>query len=96
MLKYATNVRFLVKEGEMDACLNAAKSLPNCGELHCYWYQTGDNALAVNSIFESEEALMAARPKMIENLNQIRHLLKEISPEFGITNPVSGPIFDEK
>ena len=96
MPRYATNVRFLVKEGELDACLDAAKSLPNCGELNCYWYQTGDNTIAVNSIFESEEALMKARPGMIENLNQIRHLLKDISPELGITNPISGPIFDEK
>ena len=76
--------------------MNEVKALPNCGELYSQWYKTGDLTIAVNSIFESEQALLNARPKMIENLNQLRFRLQEISPELGVTDPVSGPIFDEK
>ena len=76
--------------------MNEVKALPNCGEIYSQWYQTGDLTIAVNSIFESEQALLDARPKMLENLNQLRHRLQEISPELGVTDPVSGPIFDEK
>ena len=32
---------------------------------------------------------------MIGNLNKVRHLLQEILPEKGVTDPVSGPVFDE-
>jgi len=96
MLKYATSVRFFVKGGDLDAFINEVKALPNCGEICSQWYKTGDLTIAVNSIFESEQALLDARPKMIENLNQLRCRLQEISPELGVTDPVSGPVFEEK
>ena len=96
MSKYATSVRFLVKEGDLDAFINEVKALPNCGEIHSQWYKTGNCTIAVNSIFESEQALLDARPRMIENLNQLRCRLQEISPELGVTDPVSGPVFEEK
>ena len=96
MSKYATSVRFLVKEGDLDAFINEVKALPNCGEIYSQWYKTGDCTIAVNSIFESEQALLDARPRMIENLNQLRCRLQEISPELGVTDPVSGPVFEEK
>ena len=37
-----------------------------------------------------------ARPKMIELLDNIRHLLEEQSPELGVTDPVSGTVVVEK
>jgi len=96
MSKYATCVRFLVKEGKLDAFVKEVEELPNCGEISIQWYKTGELTIAVNSVFESEEALLNARPNMIDNLNKVRHLLQEISPEMGVTDPVSGPVFDEK
>ena len=44
----------------------------------------------------SEEAYKAAYPKLIEFLDTIRDFLKEISPELGVTDPVSGPVVIEK
>ena len=96
MSKYATSVRFFVKEGKLDSFIKEIENLPNCGEISLQWFKTGEHTIAVNSVFESKKALSDARPKMIENLNKVRHLLQEISPEKGVTDPVSGPVVDEK
>ena len=45
---------------------------------------------------ESEEKPIAARPQMIGLLDSIRHLLEELSPELGVTDPVSGTVVFEK
>ena len=95
MAKYATSVRFLVKNGEVDAFMNVAKEIPNVGEIHGLFAQTGDRTFVATTIFESEQALIDARPKMIGNLDKLRKYLEEISPELGVTDPVSGPIFCE-
>ena len=34
MTKFATSVRFLVKEREVDAFMNVAREIPNVGEMH--------------------------------------------------------------
>ena len=96
MLKYATSVRFLVKEGEVDAFVAACETNPKYGEISSYIVKTGDLTFVWNAIFESEQALIDARPGMIGNLNRLRDHLQEISPELGVTDPVSGPVIDEK
>ena len=46
--------------------------------------------------WENEEALAKARDKMIAGLDsKVRSLLEEISPELGVTDPVSGPVIME-
>jgi hypothetical protein len=47
-------------------------------------------------IWNSEDDLIKARPLMIEFLDSIRHMMEEISPELGITDPVSGPVVFER
>ena len=37
-----------------------------------------------------------ARPQMITSLDSVRDLLEEISPELGVTDPVSGPVVLER
>ena len=96
MPKYATSVRFLVKEGEVDAFVAACETNPKYGEISSYLVKTGDLTFVWNAIFESEQALIDARPGMIGNLNRLRDHLQEISSELGVTDPVSGPVIDEK
>ena len=96
MPKYATSVRFLVKKGEVDAFVAACETNPKYGEISSYIVKTGDLTFVWNAIFESEQALIDARPGMIGNLNRLRDHLQEISPELGVTDPVSGPVIDEK
>ena len=95
MTKFATSVRFLVKEGEVDAFMNVARAIPNVGAMHGLFAKTGDRTFVATTIFESEQALIDARPKMIGNLDKLRKYLEEITPELGVTDPVSGLIFCE-
>jgi len=44
---------------------------------------------------EDELSIAKARDKMIAGLDTIRLLLEEISPELGVTDPVSGPVIME-
>jgi len=55
--------------------------------------KTGDQTFIFNGVFESEQALIDARPKMIDNLDRVRKYLQELSPELGVTDAVSGPVF---
>ena len=61
-----------------------------------YIAKTGERTFAFVAIFESDEHLIDARPQMIGSLNSVRDLLEEISPELGVTDPVSGPVVFER
>ena len=61
--------------------------LPLCGSRPEYY---------VVGLWESEAALIAARPQMIEHLNAVRHCLEELSPELWVTDPVSGQVVTHK
>ena len=43
-----------------------------------------------------EASLIAARPQMIEHLNKVRDFFEELSPELGVTDPVSGSVVTHK
>ena len=49
-------------------------------------------AMRYIGIWESEEAIAAQRDAMIANLDKMRHVLEELSPELGVTDPVSGTV----
>jgi hypothetical protein len=61
-----------------------------------YMVKTDERTFAFVAIFENEQHLIDARPQMIESLNLVRDLLEEISPELGVTDPVSGPVVFER
>ena len=46
-------------------------------------------------LWESEDAVVKARPKMISSLDAMDHMLEEILPEIGVTDAVSGPVVVE-
>tara|TARA_S200000501_G_scaffold161555_1_gene152289 strand:- start:358 stop:606 length:249 start_codon:yes stop_codon:yes gene_type:complete len=76
--------------------LDGIKTNPNWCKTYSHTVKTGDLTSVCNATFESEEAVINARPGMIANLDRLRNYLQEISPELGITDPVSGPIGEEK
>ena len=43
-------------------------------------------------IWKNAEAIAAQRPAMITHLDEVRGFMEEFSPEFGVTDPVSGNI----
>ncbi len=57
-----------------------------------YIAQTGEDSYCFVGLWESKEALVSARPKMIAHLDEVRGFMKELSPELGVTDPVSGDI----
>ena len=54
--------------------------------------KTGERSYVSYGLWESEAAMVKARPDMIALLDSGRDLLDKISPELGITDPVSGPV----
>ena len=58
--------------------------------------KTGDYSYCFVAMWESERSLVEAHTLMIESLNSMRHTLEEITPELGVTDPVSGPVILEQ
>tara|TARA_B100000886_G_C20396548_1_gene480625 strand:- start:1101 stop:1394 length:294 start_codon:yes stop_codon:yes gene_type:complete len=97
MSKYISTVRFLVKKDAGDKFVARHVENFHVPEVaNSYIVKTGERTFAFVAIFESEQHLMDARPKMIDSLNSVRDLLEEISPELGVTDPASGPVVFER
>ena len=93
MNEHTNVVRFLVKEGQQQAFEELFKSTrPWEGLTLQVLAKTGERSYVSYGLWESEAAMVNARPNMIATLDSGRHLLDEISPELGLTDPVSGPV----
>ena len=93
MTKFITTVRFLVRQGFEEEFVKRNKELDRNGRMEQFTLiKTGENAFCIIGTFASKEELLAARPKMIEQLDTMRHTLEEISPDLGVTDPASGPV----
>ena len=95
--KYLNNVRVRCKEGCEEKFIAETEQWVNPeGMLDAYWAKTGERSYCFVGLWESEEKLVAARPLMIEHLNKVRDFFEEISPELGVTDPVSGSVVTHK
>ena len=96
MSKFSNVVRFKVKEGAVENFERHFQDRePFAGMLSQMLITTGDRSFCAVGVWESERAIAAARPQMIEFLDTLRGLLEELSPELGVTDPVSGPVVAE-
>ncbi len=58
-----------------------------------FWVvKTGEHTYCVVGEWESPEALVAARPAMIANLDRFRPLLEDLGGGRGVTEPWSGEV----
>ena len=97
MAKFMNVVRTTVKEDCRDEFVKQhSERLEVDGLANFFLIQTGDYSYCTVGIWNSEDDLIKARPLMIEFLDSIRHMMEEISPELGITDPVSGPVVFER
>ena len=64
------------------------------GMTDALWAKTGERHYCFVGLWESEAALITARPQMIEHLNAVR--MEELSPELGVTDPMSGHVVTRK
>ena len=97
MTKFSNVVRFKVKPAYVDDFLKHFSDLPSYeGKLSQILIKTGEQIYCGVGLWESENAVVEARPAMIASLGTVRHMLDEISPEMGITDAVSGPVVVER
>ena len=96
MTKFSNVVRFKVKPECVDDFLQHFADLPSFeGKLSQILIKTGAQNYCAVGLWESEDAVVAARPAMIASLDTVRQMLDEISPDMGVTDAVSGPVVVE-
>ena len=96
MAKYTNVVRFLVKEGQQEAFESRfSEARPWKRLLQHILAKTSERTYVGYGLWENEEAMVTAKPDMIALLDSARDLLEEISPELGVTDPVSGTVVFE-
>jgi len=97
MPKHTNVVRFRVKSGkqeEFESLFGKADKWD--GQLLHILARTGEQSYVGYGLWESEEHMKNAMPNMIALLDSARHLLEELSPQLGVTDPVSGTVVFEK
>ena len=97
MSKYTNVVRFRVKSGkqqEFESVFSKAETWD--GQLIHVLARIDEQSYVGYGLWQSEEHMQNAMPQMISLLDSTRHLLEELSPELGVTDPVSGTVVFEK
>ena len=100
MPKFMNVVRSKVKEGKKDEFIKKLKEFFDSmkgtdGLISMKQIQTGSSSMCIIGEWKDEQSIAKARDKMIAGLDSVRSLLEEISPELGVTDPVSGPVILE-
>ena len=90
--KFMNVVRFKLKPECVDQYFEVHGKFICEGLSDRYIAQTGEDSYCFVGLWESKEALVSARPKMISHLDEVRGFMKELSPELGVTDAVSGDI----
>jgi len=87
-------VKFKVKPGQqaafLDAHRNGKAKWP--GLDRGFIIQTGEQTFCLIGTWSGQDALVAARPAMIETLNTFRAVLEDQGEGRGITDAVSGSV----
>jgi quinol monooxygenase YgiN len=92
-MEFMNIVRVKVKPDHIDEYMKLNEGFPiHEGQTMSRLVKTGDNTFCYVGIWESEDSIAAQREAMIEGLDKMRHTLEEISPDLGVTDPVSGPV----
>ena len=96
-MKYINVVKFKVKPDCVKNYMEALNNQPSWkGNIEGKTIQTGDNTFCSYGLWESKDAMEVEMDSMVAWLDTVRDLLEEISPELGVTDPVSGPVIWEK
>jgi hypothetical protein len=87
-------VRFRVKPGFEQSFVQHHRNLAHgfLGFLGGSLFRTGEGTYCLTGEWRSYDDLVAARPRMIASLDQIRHMLEDLGGGLGVTDPVSGEV----
>ena len=97
MNKFASSVRFKARPGsekDFSALLKSFDLNIYGGALSHQIIDIGDGRFQTTIVWESEEHLADARDDLIAFLDECRDYLEELTPELGVTDPISGSILD--
>ena len=100
MAKFMNVVRSKVKEGMKEEYMKKLQDFFNNmkgidGLISMKQIQTGPNNMCIVGEWKDADSIAKARDKMIAGLDAVRPLLEEISPELGVTDPISGSVIME-
>jgi len=85
-------VRFKLKPNCVEKYFEVIDKTNFEGMTQRYIAKTGNYDYCFVGIWRSAEAIAAQRPAMIAHLDNVRGFMEELSPELGVTDPVSGNI----
>ena len=85
-------VRFKLKSDSVDKYFEVINKTNFEGMTQRYIAKTGDYDYCFVGIWKSSEALADQRPAMIAHLDEVRGFMEQLSPELGVTDPISGNI----
>ena len=91
-------VRVRVKPGRNEDYLAAHRAITSDtfpGMKSVAIIQTGERDFCLVGEWDDMDAIVAARPKMIETLDRSRELLEDLGGGLGVTDPVSGDVVFE-
>lgn len=85
-------VRMRVKPGQEEEFLRRERDAMEdlAGLRRGAIVRTGDRSYCFVAEWDSFDAIVAARPRMIASLDTIRDLLEDLGGGLGVTDPVSG------
>ena len=86
-------VRFRVKPGQAENFIDAHRKLKNPsfkGFGGAWLVRTGDDTFCLIGQWNTFQNIVAARPGMIEMLDETRAMLEDLGGGLGVTDPVSG------
>ena len=84
-------VRFRVKTGQDRVFLDAHKNMPLLdGMIEGSMVKTGERAYCLVGKWQSMDKIVAARPKMIGILDNMRGMLEDLGGGLGVTDAISG------
>ena len=87
-------VRFRTKPEREEEFIEAHRKAKTDwpGLKHANLVRLGDRAFCLVAEWKDEKSLTAALPKMVEALDTFRDCLEVLSPQMGVTAPISGPV----
>lgn len=90
-------VRFRVKAGREKEFVDHHKNtkMDAAGARKATLIKTGERTYCLIGEWDSQDAIVAARPKMVGILDSMRGMLEDLGGGLGVTDPVSGPVVVE-
>ena len=97
MAKFINIVKVKVKPNHREQYLKMCDDEPKFdGMISAKYVEISPNTFTFIGEWKTQEDIIQSRPRMILFLDKLRHMLEEISPETGVTEPPSGSVIIEK